>query len=286
MNEPLHAPRRIGQSGLHRWRCFQRQMWTAEVVKSDPKRHSGSVMAERFAVGIGQSRETTCTHANGQVDSLNMAGRNLRIFTVSPNLFLNYVAYRRWGVAGFFPWRLLAEYLNELGERDVFITKGQRNGLCIRHESVTGNMTVAGNGIAEPGNEQASIAGIAPADLVSDNQFACAVDCQERIAVAKFFAAVRDLPMLFFATDEGPQFIDLNIIGLDVLNLRGQEPLAAFPDQQQNRHDGVAVDFGESFNGSDAATLQKHPQNHNGLRLFDPQISKWPIATVNESLAA
>jgi hypothetical protein len=62
--------------------------------------------------------------------------------------------------------------------------------------------------------------------------------------------------------------------------------LAAFPDQQQNRHDGVAVDFGESFHGSVAATLQKHPQYHNGLGLIDPQLSKRPIAAVDESLAA
>ena len=63
MNEPLHAPRFFGQFGGNRWRCFQRHVRTAEIVKCNPQGNCRFVVTGRLAESIRQSRESSESHA-------------------------------------------------------------------------------------------------------------------------------------------------------------------------------------------------------------------------------
>jgi hypothetical protein len=67
-------------------------MLPAEVVPSDEDRLHCLMVTERLAVGVGQSRKASALHPHSQVDSLDMAGANLRgiWIAVSDRLFSAY----------------------------------------------------------------------------------------------------------------------------------------------------------------------------------------------------
>src|SRR5205807_7937679 len=64
------------------------------------------------------------------------------------------------------------------------------------------------------------------------NQFAVALDCNERVGVTEVLIVLRPHALLLLA-DEAPQLVTFDIAHLDVADLRRHDPLTLFTSEYQ-----------------------------------------------------
>jgi hypothetical protein len=96
------------------------------------------------------------------------------------------------------------------------------------------------------------------ADLMRQDQFRCALDCDERPAIPERFAVAASNASLFFAADERPEFVNLNVVNRYVADDAVQEALAIRADDQDKIVNRIAVQAGQSLDSADAHSFQDH----------------------------
>lgn len=138
-------------------------------------------------------------------------------------------------------------------------SKAGMNCIEIRPEPVGGDLEVSRGSPFQLFREGHCVSGGAPSEMPSQNQFCAPLDCNEAVSISE--RRVTAHIALFFAPDEHPNLIALNIGQGNTLNFGFQQPLASISREYQNLHDRVLVDASESLNRTDRATLDQKVDN-------------------------
>ncbi len=96
----LDRPRFFRQSTFDGWRRFDGRVLAAPVVPCEEDILHGYVMFEALAVGVGQASEAAVVHADGEIQTLDVACRDTRFIRVAEPGFLLGAYYLGRAVAG------------------------------------------------------------------------------------------------------------------------------------------------------------------------------------------
>jgi hypothetical protein len=94
----------IAEAAGHRWRRIlaERHMLPGEIVPRDEQRLHSRVVTQALAVAVGQASEPAKSHANGEIEPLDMRSAYLVLIAISEHRQLFDIGYLGWRVAGGF----------------------------------------------------------------------------------------------------------------------------------------------------------------------------------------
>lgn len=232
-------------------------MNAAEIIVREVQGDSGLEMRQLFAERIGEPGKPSHLHSHGQILPFHKRCADL----VRVGIALADSGYNPrdawWGVPRFGSVELsvVAKHLGEL--REVYIRpEALRHGHRVVVQSIRGQLHAIGKALVQVPQERPRIGPHALTDAKRGNQFGFGINGNIDPLVAKFGrVSGADVPP--FLADVAPDFIDLQIPGVESAHSRVHETDAAFSGDEQKPHDRVAVKAAEPLCGSDRATLQK-----------------------------
>jgi hypothetical protein len=133
------------------------------------------------------------------------------------------------------------------------------NGINIGLESVRGDLEFSAGGLINLFREGHGIAGRASPKVPSQHELSVTLNSDEAIGIPAQRVTIR-IP-LFFASDESPNLITLNITHGQPVDHSLQKALAALSSEYQDVQDGIAVKARDSLNGAHRHTLYEQTEN-------------------------
>lgn len=179
----------------------------------------------------------------------------------------------------------LAEVFDELGEIAA-IAEREGHVVRVRSQAIAGNLKVAGRGIVELAQETHGVVIAAVPDMVGQHELGIAFYADPGPAIANLgiLEIVDAVP--FLAADKAPDFIALNIGGLNVHDGVGHESLALLANPQDQIADRVFIDPADTLCRADAHALDQQVENRGGFPVGNSKIAVGGFGLVDESLTA
>ena len=235
-------------------------MNTAEIVVGEVQGDSGFQVRQLLAESIREPRKTSHRHSHGQILPLHKRSANVSGVGVALSDFGYNPRDAWWGIppAGAIELPEVAEQFGELGE--IYVRpKALRNGHRIVVQSIRSELDAVSDAVIQVPQEGPRIRPHALADAKRRNQFAFRVNRNVNPLVPKLgrIAAPHVAP---FLSDVAPDFINLQIPGVEFAHSRVHQLSAALASSQQKAHDRVAIQACEPFGAADRATLKKAVQ--------------------------
>jgi hypothetical protein len=240
-------------------------MNAAKIVVGEMQGDGGPQVCQFLAERIREPRKSPHRHSHGQVLALYKTGRNLFGVGIAATDLGYNLRDSWWGVPRV---RALAgsfEQFHKLCEINVGTKAlGNANGVVV--QSISGELHAVRKPMVQVPEKRARVGTESLAHSERGNKFGFRVNGNVDPLVPDFggvlFADVRPLLM-----DERPDFIDLQIPGVQVPHLGIHQFGAALTGNEQQAHDGVPVQSGEPFRGADRTTFKKALQRPcSGIR--------------------
>src|SRR5579871_4164979 len=234
-------------------------MHTTEIVVGKMQSDSSPKMRELLAVGVGQARETAHCHAHSEVLPLHERRADMfRIGIAKSNLGYNLRDWA-WGVPPFRAVELpVIKQLHKL--REVHIqTKAHRHHCRVVVQSVRRQLNGSGQSLVQVPKKSVRTLSCALANKERRNEFGFFVNGYKHplISDLRIFAAACASAFLL---NEGPDFVNLQIPGLESAHLVVHQFRAALASHQQQAHDGIPIQSSEPLSTADRAAFQQTMQ--------------------------
>jgi hypothetical protein len=237
-------------------------MNTAEVVIREVQGDSGFQVAELTRESVREPGQPPKLHSHGQILSLHVAGRNvLRVGIAAANFGYNLRDFS-WGVPLLPMLPVISEQLGQLSKVGI-AREGFFNGFAIENVSIRGQLNaVVCDTTAHVQHEVLGVLASAFAHKKRRNELGVRIKGHENPLVAKLCRIV--LPNVpSFLAYKRPDFVTLDSTARQLTHTRIQQPFASLSCHDEQTHDGIAIQPGEPFCGSDRAAFK---QALNGLQ--------------------
>lgn len=257
-----HLPEPRIDASRHRGRRSQGLVDADEIVVQEVNRERMAKILDLLGEGIRQARESALLHSDGQILAFDVAGRDVLAdrLTVDSGLLGRFeprgrVSLLAFGIGG------RAVVLHKLGEVD-FIGEGMFDRFQIHRVSVRRQLNAIGEPRRQVGHEVLGAFAVSRADLERGDQFCIGVQSNEGPGVA-----IAELPLellgdvLLLGVGEAPDFIDLELLALQVLELFalvGEASRSGIDHQLEN---GPLGRVGEARGRANAVPLDKAVEN-------------------------
>lgn len=235
-------------------------MNTTEIVIGEMQSDSGPEMFQFLGKTIREPRKSSHRHTHGEVLPFHEAGRNmLRIRIANSDFGYNPLDWR-WGIPPFgaVVLSVVAEHFRQL--REVYVgTKAFRNAYGVVVKSVGSKLHAVCDALVQVPQESPRIGTHTLADAKRRNQFRFGINRNVNPLIAHFRRiAAAHVPALL--ADVAPDFINLQIFGLQVLHSRVHKTGAAVSGDDKQTHDCVAIQAYEPFRAANRTAFQKATQ--------------------------
>jgi hypothetical protein len=235
-------------------------MNAAEIVVREVQSDSGFQVRQLLAERIREPRKTPHRHSHSQILPLNKRSADMTGIGITLSDFGYNPRDSRRGVPriGAIELSVIAKHFREL--REVAIRPeafGHRDRVVVK--PIGGELDAVGNTVMQVPEECPSIGTHALADVKCGNQFAFCIDGNVNPLVTKF-RRVSGTHVAPFLPDVAPNFIDLQIPGIEFTHSRVHQSGAAFASDKQEAHDRVAIQTCESFGAANRAAFKKAMQ--------------------------
>jgi hypothetical protein len=262
-----NRPHMIRQAGDNCGRGLERMMPADEVVEREVQRQRRPMVRPFAAVPVRQTRQAPDRHSHAQVLPFGVARANavhVRRAETKHRVGVDHLTRRVAGLPSFL--RLVAVYLDELGEVDP-IPEGYWDRRAIGAKSVRRKLEAASRCLAQFEREGVRRLRGALVKMPRDNEFGPPFESDEAPRIPAAVAIAVADARTFFAADERPEFVRLDILNGEVLNGPRQEPLAGFASANHRAENRVPVDTDEPLRRTNGVPFQQQPEaEHRFLR--------------------
>lgn len=239
-------------------------MNAAEIVVGEMQGHGSFQMRQFLAETVRKPSEATHRHSHGQI--LAFYERRADMFGVG--IALSDLGYNPrdawWGVPriGRVELPVISKHFRYLREM-YFRPKAFRNGFPIVMKSIGRDLCVAFDPVVKIIKKFARVSLKALADKVRGNQLRFRVNRHIHPLTTKLGRiSPANIAVLF--AHEGPDFIQLQIPGLQSADLGVHESRRALSGQDEQSHNRVAVQSRKPFGAADRASLKQAMQGADG----------------------
>lgn len=241
-------------------------MNAAEIVVGKMRSYSGSQMRQLLAERIGEARETAHRHSHRQVLPLYERRADvLRIGIAHSDLGYNLRDWA-WGVPPFGTFELpMVKQLHKL--REVYVqTKAHGNHSGVMIQSIGRELNGRGEAFVQVPKKRCRGFLRPLANKERRHQFGLLVNRHEYPLVSDLGRiALSNVPS--FLLNERPDFVNLQIPGLDSAHPFVHQSGAAFTSDEQKPHDRISIDSCEPLGAADRAAFQEAMQRtHSRIR--------------------
>lgn len=259
-------------------------MNATEIVVSEMQSNRGLEMRQLLAESERQPRKTTHLLTHGQVAALHEARGNMGGIRIASTHFGYNPLDRTWGVP-----RIGAVILSEVPEqfselREIYIkAKCLRNARSVVNQSICRNLRAAFDAVVQVPEEQPRVHAKPLSDVKRRNQFGFRVNRHVNpLAPELRRIAFSHTTILFL--HEGPDFIDLQIPGLESAHSLIHQACAALARDNKQTHDSVAIQAREPFCAADRTAFQKAMQRtHRCVEVRGHRVSCQPSVRFRKS---
>jgi hypothetical protein len=235
-------------------------MNATEIVIREVQSDSGFQMRQLLAERIRKPRKSPHRHSHGQVLSFYERRADVSGVGVALSDFGYNPRDAWWGVPRIRAVELakIAKHLGELGEVHIR-AKALGDGHGVMIQPVRCELNAVGDAPIQVPQKRPRIGSHALADAERRNQFSFSINGDVNPLVPNFGSiAATEVPALL--SDVSPDFVNLQIPGAESAHSRVHQPGAMFASDQQQSHNGVAVESREPFRAADRAAFQKAGQ--------------------------
>jgi hypothetical protein len=280
----MDAPNVVGQPRFHRGRDSEGRMNAAEVVIGEVQGNRGFQVRQLFTERIREARKTAHRHTHRKVLPFDIASRDFVGIGIA-NSDLGYnLRDPWWGVPriGVF---YVAEQFHKLREVHVR-SEALRHTHGVVVQPVRGELHAISETVVQVPQESRCVGPESLAHVERGDQLSFRVNGDIDPLVADF-GRVAFVNAGAFLVNERPDFINLQIPGGQVPHSRVHQLRAAFPGDDEQTHDRVAVESGKPLRAANRATFQKAVQRtrsrigirrHRVARLFVVRFAERRIA--------
>lgn len=256
-----NCPDVIGNSGSHCWSHSDGFMNTTEVIPSEMQGNRSLEVRPLCREGVRQPREAANRHPHGQVLPFNMRRTNPALVRVSNEGCWDSTYNVSRGVPGL----TIAGRGIDLDQLRVInpvdesvINCGGIGGKAVRRQL----KAVRSSGLAKFLNEGFGGFSVPPSKMKGQDKLAIPFDSNKCVGVADVSSLRLMEPfVLLLLKDVTPNFVALNVIDRDVLNLAVQQTFALPADLGEQGQDCGVVDSSDSLGAIDGADFQEKLEN-------------------------
>lgn len=236
-----------------------------------------------FRVRISQPRQAPNLHPQRLVGALDMAGANAVCVRIAVLRRGYYVKYRGWRVTP-----IILRFAVDFHQGCVIhaMPQDSGNGREIGPVAIRGQLKAPIRGVRQFGGERSRILWRPLADVPSEDQLGMPLYRGKAPHVAKARGAIQSLARLFFAADEPPYFIALNVLDLDANNRAAQEPLALLASFDNSTDDRALADAVDALLRADRAALKNLVQDRQHRCRIDAPLILGPRLGIRKRAAA
>jgi hypothetical protein len=261
------------------------RMDSAKIIVREMQRYTGFQVRLFLAERIGEPRESAHRHTHSQVLSLHKRSADMPRIRIALSDFGYNPRDAWWGVSptGSIILSELAEQFGKLREID-FRSKAFGNGDGVVVQPVCRELHAASKPMMQVPEKFPRIGTHSLANAKRRNEFGFAVDCDVNPLVTNFGrVGGSNVPALL--ADVAPDFVNLQISGVESAHPCVHQSSAAFPGHKQESHDGVAIEARKPLRRSNGAALKQAMQSlHRGIRLREKSVSRELGVRLRESI--
>jgi hypothetical protein len=235
----------------------QRTMLAAPVVVSEEQGQGRLVIAPSLAERTGEASHAFGEVANAAVHAFDVAGANLVAGGATRDGRALHAYYLCGRVFALLFLAGPAEYLHHLAIVDP-LPQVPRYGVLVGSEPIGRELEPARRGDVQLAAERIGVFHRATARVERDQELCMAFDGREAVGIAATADIVLTGGSGLLAEDVAPDFVNLNVIDGDALDLFGHERFAALANQQQQVGDGRLAGVRDALDGADRHTLAQH----------------------------
>jgi hypothetical protein len=257
-NQFFDCPNMIRQSRFHRRRHAKGLVYPAEVVICEVKRNRRFQVRQLLAVAECQSRKSFDRLPKRQVLPLHKRRADVAHVRATVAYFYYRLNHRsRRVVSSGIVLAVVAKQLYHLSE--VRLSRENiLNSFAIKVESIGRKLETVRfrDSITESGQELVSSFAATFAYRVGRNQFCIGVNRDENPSVSEFLRIFRFHVALVLAS-VGPKLVPLNPFATKIPHLRIHQSYAAFPSENQEPENRIAVELGDSLSAANASAFDQ-----------------------------
>src|SRR5437016_6267296 len=246
----------VEHSGFHRGCDSETRMNAAEVVIGEMQSDSGFQMRQLFAESICQPRQPAKLHPHGEVLPFHVRRADMVGIGIARADFGYNLHDWAWGVPRI-SVRLapLAEQLYDLSEVHIQ-AETFRNHARVVNQAICGQLHAIRKATVQVPQKFCRILPRALADAERRNQLGFRINRHKNPLISNFRGiTAADSPRLLLY--EGPNFINLQIPTMQFAHPLIHQTRGASASEDQQPHDGVAIQAREPFSGADRAAFNE-----------------------------
>lgn len=245
--------------------CLESLMDANTIVVHVEQRNHIDMILDLFREGVGKAGKAAHRHPHGEVLPLDMAGGDEQRIGRPENLyFLATIAGGR--AVALLRFRIVAKILDELRVVDL-ICKGINDRIHVEFKTIACELNPARQALRQIADELSGASGVTLPHKPGNRQLGLRIDCYPSPYVARYtLGGDFGRNVLLLGIAEAPDFIDLNLFGLDVPNSEILILSAGGTDFGKQAKDGGCRYASEPHSGANRAAF-KQGRDHLGFLL-------------------
>lgn len=263
----------VGKPRLHRGCDSQSFVNAAEIVKAKMQSNSSFQIVELLRERISEAGKPSHLHSHGQVLPFHVGSRNVFFIRVpEPHSGYNLRDWA-WGVFGrMVMLAIVAIQLDELRKVNI-VAKEKRDLGRVKPESVRGDLRAVVYSLHQVANKIFGRGCVALPDGKRRNQFRLCIHSDKDPLVAKLCGVILAEFALLLKT-ERPNFVTLDVVANEIAHPGIVQTGATFSRQYEQLHDGVTVQSGHAFRGTNRAAFNEALNGADGAFFRDAHCAK------------
>src|SRR6185437_272298 len=245
----------------------QRLVDSHEIIKSKMQSNRGFQIVELLRESIRQPRHASDRHAHREVLAFHVRSRNVLCIRFA----LSDLGYNlddwAWGVfCSVVMLAIISVQFRQSGKVHIG-TKGSINRIDVEAETVCSELDALAEALREIVNKLSGVGSGALTDDVRRHQLGFCINGDEYPSISEFGRVVAAMPL--FLANESPDFIALDIVALESAHTLIHELCAPFASQDQQLHDGVAMQPCHALRGANRAAFNEALNSADGVLFRD-----------------
>ena len=254
-NQFFNCPHMIRKTCLHTRRDTERLMYAAKIEKGHVEMNGGFQMVQRFTESQAQAREAAQMCPHRQIGSFDVACGYVARIRVSADGCRNGRSDLRRRVPVWPRAVGVTVDLHELREVNVR-TKVFFDCGDVAAQTVRCDLESATHTLAQIANERVGAGRIALRRQVRENKLGFRINCHPHVGVSPLTRRINGAAMLF-GMNERPEFVRLDVAGMDAAHPRIEKLAALFANSKKQRKNRALVRSGNTRYGTHAHSLDQ-----------------------------